>query len=110
AEPPSTGRVDELFAAAAAACPGQVALVDAADGREIRYRELAARARAVAAELTARGVRRGDYVGITLPRSIDLTVAILGVIEADAAYVPLDPGYPVERLSGMNRSAPMSLI
>jgi amino acid adenylation domain-containing protein len=108
--PPASARVDELFAAVAAAHPGQVALIDSADGRGIRYRELAARARGVAAELTALGVGRGDFVGITLPRSTDLIVAILGVLGAGAAYVPLDPGYPAERLRIMNRSVSTKVI
>jgi amino acid adenylation domain-containing protein len=103
-------RVDALFAQVAAASPDRVALIDASDGREIRYGELAARARGVAAELTALGVRRGDFVGISLPRSTDLIVAILGVLGAGGAYIPLDPAYPIERLQQMKTSIPPKVI
>ncbi|MGH3157016.1 MAG: amino acid adenylation domain-containing protein, partial [Streptosporangiaceae bacterium] len=66
--------------------------------------------RGVAAELISLGVGRGDFVAITLPRSTDLIVAIAGVLSAGAAYVPLDPGYPIERLSAMARAASIKLI
>ncbi len=107
---PGGGRVDRLFAETVAARPDQVALVDGADGSELRYVELAARAAAVTQALAGRGIGRGDFVGITLPRGTDLVVAILGVLAAGAAYVPLDPGYPVRQLAGMVENARVRLI
>ena len=51
--------------------------------------------------LRARGVLPGDLVGVALPRSVDMVVALLGALKAGAAYLPLDPEYPAERLSFM---------
>ena len=62
------------------------------------YGELERRANQLARFLRSRGVRRGDCVGLWLPRSIDVYVALLGILKAGAAYVPLDPEYPAERV------------
>ena len=97
---PAEARIDRLFAAASAR-PDHVAVIDAVDGQELTYGELAARAASVAAALAARGVRRGDFIGIALTRSVDMIVAVLGVLTAGAAYVPLDPGYPARQLTEM---------
>ena len=107
---PGGGRVDVLLATTAAASPVQVALVDAASGDQLRYAELAGLASGIAAELAARGVRPGHFVGITLPRSVDLVVAIAGVLTAGAAYVPLDADYPVARLAEMISTAGVRLV
>ncbi|MER5890868.1 amino acid adenylation domain-containing protein [Streptomyces sp. NPDC001941] len=80
----------------AARTPDAVALV--ADGGELTYREVTTRALALAAELAALGVVRGDLVGLCLPRTAELPVAMLGTWFAGAAYVPLDPEYPKARL------------
>ncbi len=82
--------------AQAARTPDAVAVVS--DGRELTYREVSARARAIARQLAALGVTRGDLVGLCLPRTVDLPVAMLGTWMAGAAYVPLDPEYPKARL------------
>jgi amino acid adenylation domain-containing protein len=107
---PGGGRVDRLFAETAAAQPGKAGLIDGGDGAELSYAELAARARAVAAVLTARGVGRGDFVGITLPRGADLVIAILGVLTAGAAYVPLDASYPAAQLADMVENVGVALV
>ncbi|MEV5108020.1 amino acid adenylation domain-containing protein [Streptomyces massasporeus] len=82
----------ELILAQAARTPDAVALVS--DGGELTYREMSARAGAIARELAALGVQRGDLVGLCLPRTVDLPVAMLATWTAGAAYVPLDPAYP----------------
>jgi amino acid adenylation domain-containing protein len=102
--------VDGLFAAVASASPGHVAVIDAADGRELTYAELAMRAAAMADVLTVHDVRRGDFVGVALPRSVDMVVAILGVLAAGAAYVPLDSGYPAARLAEMISRSGVKLV
>ncbi len=66
--------------------------------RSLTYGELATRARRLATWLGARGVERGDRVGIYMQRNLDLPVAVFGAMKAGAAYVPLDPGAPVERI------------
>ena len=62
------------------------------------YGELAHRADALTHRLTGAGVRPGDRVGILLERSIDMVAAVIAVLQAGAAYVPLDPDHPCERL------------
>ena len=63
------------------------------------YGELERRANQLAGFLRNRGVKRGDCVGLWLPRSLDAYIALLGILKAGAAYVPLDPDYPAARVS-----------
>ncbi|MFN4184083.1 MAG: MupA/Atu3671 family FMN-dependent luciferase-like monooxygenase [Hyphomonas sp.] len=65
------------------------------------YAELDAASSQVAEQLMARGVRSGETVGVCMNRSIDLVVALLGVLKTGCAYVPLDPAYPADRLDFM---------
>ncbi len=67
----------------------------------LNYADLAARADMVAQALVQRGVRAGDVVGLCLPRSLDLVAGVLGILKAGAAYLPLDPEYPAQRLRFM---------
>ncbi|WP_433331808.1 amino acid adenylation domain-containing protein [Spirillospora sp. CA-294931] len=67
----------------------------------LTYAELDRRARAVAHRLRAEGTRPGDVVAVALPRSGDLVVALLGVLKAGAAYLPLDVDLPADRLAYM---------
>ena len=86
----------QLFEAQAARTPELVALVA---GREcLSYRELNQRANRLAHHLRALGAGPESLVGVLLNRSTSLVVALLGVLKAGAAYVPLDPDYPRERL------------
>src|SRR5262249_1843440 len=72
-----------------------IAIVDGQ--RRMSYRELLLRADALARELEARGIGPGDLVGVALPRSAELVVAVVGVVRAGAAYVPIDLNEPVKR-------------
>lgn len=85
----------ELFEQQAEARADQTALVCGDEG--MTYVELERRANQLARFLRARGVRRGDCVGLWLPRSLEAYVALLGILKAGAAYVPLDPEFPAER-------------
>ncbi|MBB5958030.1 amino acid adenylation domain-containing protein [Saccharothrix tamanrassetensis] len=78
--------------------PGAVA-VSGLSGESLTYRELAERSDHVAAMLQAHGA--GPLVALHLPRTPDLVAAVLGVWKAGAAYVPLDPGWPANRLASM---------
>ncbi|MFJ3883514.1 amino acid adenylation domain-containing protein [Streptomyces sp. NPDC090077] len=88
--------VHRVFEAHAARRPDAPAVTDAT-GR-YTYGELNARANRFAHALTSRGIGPGSLVGVCLHRSVDLVVAVLGVLKSGAAYVPLDPTYPAERL------------
>nr|UHJ79953.1 non-ribosomal peptide synthetase [uncultured bacterium] len=89
----------QYFEARSAATPDRVAVSDRA-GR-LTYRALNDRANVVADTLIARGVRPESTVGVCLQRSPDLLAAVLGILKAGAAYVPLDPEYPHERIRWM---------
>jgi len=79
-------------------------------GRGLTYGELRDRARALAARLTERGVGPEVTVGILLDRSTDLLVAVLGVLGSGAAYLPLDPHDPAERLTYTLGDAAVGLV
>ena len=70
-------------------------------GSGLTYAELDSRAGQVAALLRAQGVGLGSAVALCLARTPDLVAAVLGVWRTGAAYVPLDPGWPVDRLTAM---------
>ncbi|WP_276319322.1 non-ribosomal peptide synthetase [Streptomyces griseoviridis] len=86
----------ELFEGVVARFPDRVAVT--ADGRDLTYRALDARSAAVAGRLRETGAGPGALVGLLLPRTGALPVGLLGLIRSGAAYVPLDPGYPEERI------------
>ncbi|MES1244615.1 MAG: amino acid adenylation domain-containing protein, partial [Acidobacteriota bacterium] len=87
--------VPKLFEDAADRFPERRA-VGCAD-RGLTYAELEERSNRLAWLLRARGIGRGENVGIVFPRSVELVVALLGVLKAGAAYVPLEPDYPPAR-------------
>jgi amino acid adenylation domain-containing protein len=91
--------VHELILAQAGRDPSAVAVLGP-DGT-LRYGELAVRARLLADRLRARGIGPERLVAIALPRSPDLVVAVLAVLIAGGAYLPLDPAQPAERLGFM---------
>jgi amino acid adenylation domain-containing protein len=68
---------------------------------QLSYEELERRSERLGCALRARGLTRGRVVALLVERAIDLPVAMLGVLKAGAAYLPLDPGWPVERLRFM---------
>lgn len=88
--------------------PGKTAIHCGSES--ITYGELTLRSRELAAALRQENTEPGSYVGISLPRSIDLIVAILAVLESGAAYIPLDPSYPGERIGHMIQSAQLTRI
>jgi surfactin family lipopeptide synthetase A len=89
----------QLFEAQARATPEVLALVF--EGEALSYRQLNARANRLAHRLRSIGVGPESAVGICVERSIDMVVALLGVLKAGGAYLPLDPAYPRERLAYM---------
>ncbi|WP_050808561.1 non-ribosomal peptide synthetase [Collimonas fungivorans] len=81
------------------------------DGRQLNYQELNRRANQLAHHLRGLGLRPDDLVAICMERGLEMVVAILATLKAGAAYVPLDPVYPPERLAHMLQdSAPLALL
>lgn len=101
--------VHRYLASAASASAHTVAAIDSA-GTLLTYGELAARSNALARALRARGIGRGHRVGLSVARDTTLLVALLGVLKSGAAYVPLDPDFPAERLQFMAADAGLSAL
>lgn len=77
----------------------------------ISYAELSMRSDALAVQIAAQGAKPETIVGVALPRSIDLVVALLAVLKTGAAYMPLDPDYPKDRLAYLIADAqPVGLV
>jgi amino acid adenylation domain-containing protein len=88
---------------------GDGTAVLAGDGT-LTYAELRARANRIAHALAARGIGPGTRVGICLERGLDMVPAMLAVLKRGAAYVPLDPGFPADRLEFMIDDAGLALV
>ncbi|MFT4115712.1 non-ribosomal peptide synthetase [Bradyrhizobium sp.] len=86
-----------LFEARVSAAPDSEAV--AAGEERLSYRELNARANRLAHALRQKGVQRNDIVGLAVERNADVAVGILAILKAGAAYLPLDPDYPRDRLA-----------
>lgn len=100
--------VHDMFEVAVRRHPDAVAVE--ADDEVLTYRELGRRSDALAAHLVARGVRRGDLVTVLLDRSATVVVALLGILKAGAAYVPLDPELPAARLCDIVTDSGTTLV
>ncbi|MEO3825210.1 amino acid adenylation domain-containing protein [Actinomadura sp. B10D3] len=97
------GTIPALFEAQVLVRPDAVAV--SFEGVSWTYAEVNGRANRLARRLVARGVGPERFVALALPRSVDLVVAILAVLKAGAAYVPIDPDYPEDRIAYMVRDA-----
>ncbi|WP_337037255.1 MULTISPECIES: enterobactin non-ribosomal peptide synthetase EntF [Pseudescherichia] len=97
-----------LVAAQSEKTPDALALADAR--WQFSYREMREQVIALAQELRQRGVRPGDSVAVALPRSVFLTLALHAIVEAGAAWLPLDTGYPDDRLHMMLEDAQPRLL
>ncbi|HDK6688471.1 enterobactin non-ribosomal peptide synthetase EntF [Klebsiella quasipneumoniae] len=97
-----------LVAGQARKTPDAPALADA--NWQFSYREMRQQVVALAQLLRQRGVKPGDSVAVALPRSVFLTLALHGIVEAGAAWLPLDTGYPDDRLRMMLEDARPSLL
>ncbi|MEU8545998.1 amino acid adenylation domain-containing protein [Streptomyces roseoverticillatus] len=107
-ELPGPATLSGLFEDLAVRTPAAVAVDHG--GEETTYAGLDARAGRLARRLTAAGIGRGDLVALALPRSTRLIVALLGVLKAGAAYLPVDPGYPDARIRFMLSDAAPKLL
>ncbi|WP_270344351.1 amino acid adenylation domain-containing protein, partial [Bacillus mobilis] len=91
--------ISELFENQVIKTPNEIALEF--DGEILTYQELNKKSNQLASYLKEMGVKRESIVGIMASHSIELVIAILGVIKAGGAYLPIDPDYPVERINFM---------
>lgn len=108
AEQTQTQTIHELFERQVAATPDAIAVNF--EGERLVYGELNARANRLAHHLRSLGVGPETCVGILVERSLEMVVTILGVLKAGGCYLPLDPAYPLERLSFMIEDARAPLL
>ncbi|MCZ4123117.1 non-ribosomal peptide synthetase [Streptomyces sp. H39-S7] len=97
AHPVPSATLPELFEARAAGSPEHTAVVF--EGEQLSYAGLNARANRLARLLIDRGAGPGQFVALAVPRSLELIVALLAVVKTGAAYVPVDPDYPADRIA-----------
>jgi amino acid adenylation domain-containing protein len=100
--------IHEMFQEQVKRRPNAVAVVF--EEKQLSYRQLNAAANQVARHLKSLGVKPETLVGICVERSLEMVIAILGILKAGAAYLPLDSSYPVERLAFMVQDAQISLL
>jgi amino acid adenylation domain-containing protein len=98
----------QMFGQSAAAHPHNVALKMA--GEQLNYGELEIKANQLANYLIAQGLQPNSLVGLCIERSIDMVVAILAILKAGSAYVPMEPGYPQARLDHVVKDSALDLI
>ncbi|MBP2041482.1 amino acid adenylation domain-containing protein [Streptomyces avidinii] len=106
--PVQDATVVELFEAQAARTPDAIALVQG--DVELGYAELDARVSRLARLLRGRGVGPESVVGVVMDRGVDLVVALLAVMKAGGAYLPVDPEYPAERIAYVLADAGVPLV
>jgi amino acid adenylation domain-containing protein len=107
-QPAHSAVIHEHFEAQAARTPAATALLF--QGTRTSYAELNTRANRLAHRLLRNGVRRGDVVGVYVPRGTDLVVCLLAVLKAGAAFTVLDPQFPVPRLNRVLTQADVTTV
>lgn len=105
---PRQATLHQLVREMAAKVPDKIAVC--CGDSTLTYAALERRAEAIAGRLQAAGVARGDLVGIHVERTPDMVTGLLGILKCGAAYVPMDPAFPSERLRFMAEDARMRVI
>ncbi len=103
-----TRTIIEDFEQAVEQYPQHIALID--ENTSLTYTQLNQAANQLAHYLQAKKVKPNDYIGLSIGRHVNMVVAIFGILKAGAAYVPLDPSYPKERLDFMKQDTQMTLV
>ena len=105
---PHSVRVQDLFEAQVSRTPRELAVISKT--HSLTYGELSTASNRFAHYLQETGVSRGSIVGVCLPRSLDMTISLLAVLKAGAAYLPLDSAYPGDRIAWMLADCQASLL
>ncbi|MBD2410736.1 amino acid adenylation domain-containing protein [Nostoc calcicola FACHB-3891] len=105
---PKNTCIHQLFEAQTARTPNNIAVIF--ENEQLTYQQIERRANQLAHYLIALGVKPEVRVGICVERSLDLIVALLGILKAGASYVPLDPAYPQDRLAFMLSDSQISIL
>jgi amino acid adenylation domain-containing protein/non-ribosomal peptide synthase protein (TIGR01720 family) len=105
---PNEQTVSELFQEQVFKTPTAIAVIR--DNQFLTYEELNARSNQLAHYLKERGVGPTTRIGIAIPRSIEMIIGLLGILKAEAAYVPLDPTYPKDRIQFMIEDSSIPII
>lgn len=100
--------IHALVTATAARAPQKTAAIFGEES--ISYSDLERHANQIAQRLVSMGVQSGDLVGLAVERSLDMLACVLGILKTGAAYVPLDPAYPEDRLSYMLSASGLKVV
>ncbi|MEC0494840.1 non-ribosomal peptide synthetase [Bacillus glycinifermentans] len=108
ADYPENKTIQQLFEEQAERTPDHIAI--AFKDRTLTYRELNKRANRLAHALRRRGVQPNDVIGLMMERSPDMIIGILGILKSGAAFVPVDPDYPAQRIRLMIEDSSASIF
>ncbi|HHL31124.1 MAG TPA: amino acid adenylation domain-containing protein, partial [Oceanospirillales bacterium] len=108
ADYPRAATIQQLFEQQVTETPDNTAVVFA--DKSLTYKELNRQANQLAHYLIKQGIRPDDIIGLCFERSVDMLVAMLAILKAGAAYLPLDPSYPSGRLSHMIQDSGLQLL
>ncbi len=105
---PKENTIAELFQETVIKYPENIALIE--KGNELSYLSLNKKSNQIAHFLREVGVKPNDFVGVFMERGIDFVVSVIGVLKSGAAYLPVDPVYPSDRIEYMVRDSKMSTV
>lgn len=103
-----TETIHSLIEKQALKTPDKVALIN--NDKKITYKELNSRANQIAHYLRSCGIKKNSFVGLLCNRSIEMFIALLGILKSGAAYLPIDPEYPTDRISYMIDNSETQLV
>lgn len=106
--PAATDDIASLFEQQTLTTPNKNAIVQG--HKQLSYQQLNQQANQLAQHLLTQGLKSGDFVGLCFPPSCELMIALLACVKVGACYVPMDPGYPADRLSYMAEHAQLKLL
>ncbi|TVZ39064.1 amino acid adenylation domain-containing protein [Alteromonadaceae bacterium 2753L.S.0a.02] len=105
---PASTRLEVLISEQCLKTPNKIAI--SCLGESLSYQQLLDRARIINGQLLARGVHQGDFIGVCLQRSPDMLATIIAILQCGAAFVPLDPSFPTERLAYIVENSELVLV